>query len=140
MNLFADFSSVVVPPAGETAPPPWLAEIKGMLMEHDRELKAQKGEFVRKSRPTASPFTPEVIADPPPEKGSLPIVKSYDETGDPEEHIRYFNKLAMTFTLNDGMQCKLFATNLSGVANTWFDSLDPGSVPNFEVLVDKFLN
>lgn len=81
-----------------------------------------------------------MIAAPPPEKGSLPIVKSYDGTGDSEEHIRYFNKLAMTFTLNDGMQCKLFATNLSGVANTWFDSLDPGSVPNFEVLADKFLN
>lgn len=92
-----------------------------MFMEHDKELKAQKGE---------------VVGALPPERGNLPIFRLYDGSGDPEKHVRYFNKMAMTFNLNNGMQCKLFATNLTGVANTWFDSLEAGSVPNFETLSD----
>lgn len=64
--------------------------------------------------------------------------KMYDDTTDPEAHVKSFTN-ATAFRIGcDGIWCRAFSLSLEGEALEWFNSLPNDSIGNFNGLGDMF--
>ncbi|XP_014511626.1 uncharacterized protein LOC106770326 [Vigna radiata var. radiata] len=67
-----------------------------------------------------------------------PQFKMYDNTIDPEAHIKSFTNTMAFRTGCDAIWCWAFSLSLEGEALEWFNSLPNGSVENFKSLSGMF--
>nr|GEW09282.1 reverse transcriptase domain-containing protein [Tanacetum cinerariifolium] len=66
-------------------------------------------------------------------------VKTYDGTGDPEDHIKVFQAAAQVERWEMPTWCHMFNSTLIGVARLWFDELPPESIDGYKDLRAAFL-
>nr|GEW39098.1 reverse transcriptase domain-containing protein [Tanacetum cinerariifolium] len=66
-------------------------------------------------------------------------VKTYDKTGDPEDHVNILQAAAQVERCAMPTWCHMFNSTLIGAARVWFDELPPGSVDSYKDLKAAFL-
>nr|GEZ26822.1 reverse transcriptase domain-containing protein [Tanacetum cinerariifolium] len=66
-------------------------------------------------------------------------VKTYDGTGDPEDHVKVFHTAAQVERWAMPTWCHMFNSTLIGAARVWFDELPPESIDGYKDLRAAFL-
>ncbi|GJR72122.1 reverse transcriptase domain-containing protein [Tanacetum coccineum] len=66
-------------------------------------------------------------------------VKTYDGTGDPEDHVKKFQAAAQVERWAMPTWCHMFNSTLIGTARVWFDELPPKSIDGYKDLKAAFL-
>nr|GEV39818.1 reverse transcriptase domain-containing protein [Tanacetum cinerariifolium] len=66
-------------------------------------------------------------------------VKTYDGTGDPEDHVKIFQVAAQVERWAMPTWCHMFNSTLIGAARVWFDELPPESIDSYKDLKAAFL-
>ncbi|GJT78835.1 reverse transcriptase domain-containing protein [Tanacetum coccineum] len=66
-------------------------------------------------------------------------VKTYDGTGDPEDHLKIFKAAAQVEHWAMPTWCHMFKSTLIGAARVWFDELPPESIDGYKGLKAAFL-
>ncbi|GKA49292.1 reverse transcriptase domain-containing protein [Tanacetum coccineum] len=66
-------------------------------------------------------------------------VKTYDGTGDPEDHLKIFQATAQVECWAIPTWCYMFNSTLIGAARVWFDELPPESIYGYQGLKAAFL-
>ncbi|GKA59089.1 reverse transcriptase domain-containing protein [Tanacetum coccineum] len=66
-------------------------------------------------------------------------IKTYDGTGDPEDHLKTFTMVAKVERWEMPTWCHMFNATLLGSARLWFDELPPESIDSFKDQRKKFL-
>ncbi|GJY49942.1 hypothetical protein Tco_0439898 [Tanacetum coccineum] len=75
-----------------------------------------------------------------PKRTRMPVnVKTYDGTGDPDDHLKIFQAAAKIERWAMPTWCHMFNSTLIGSARVWFDKLPPESIDNYEMLRKMFL-
>ena len=74
----------------------------------------------------------------PPHKFIRPAFIIYNGKFDPIEHVSHFNQSMALHAWNEALMCKVFPSSLGPTAMRWFDSLDKGSIHNYEELTKAF--
>ncbi|GJW97162.1 reverse transcriptase domain-containing protein [Tanacetum coccineum] len=69
---------------------------------------------------------------------SLGRVKTYDGSGDPEDHLKLFQAAAKTERCAMPTWCHMFNSTLTGNARVWFDKLPRESIDSYEDLRTAF--
>ncbi|GKA46916.1 reverse transcriptase domain-containing protein [Tanacetum coccineum] len=70
----------------------------------------------------------------------MPVnVKTYDGTGDPDDHLKIFQAAAKIERWAMPTWCHMFNSILIGFARVWFDKLPSGSIDDYEMLRKTFL-
>ncbi|GJW61991.1 hypothetical protein Tco_0111326 [Tanacetum coccineum] len=86
------------------------------------------------------PFTARIRNFEVPKRPRMPVnVKTYDGTGDPEDHLKIFQAATKIERWAIPTWCHMFNSTLIGSARVWFDKLPPDSINNYEVLWNVFL-
>ncbi|GJS91351.1 reverse transcriptase domain-containing protein [Tanacetum coccineum] len=86
------------------------------------------------------PFTPRIRNFRSPRKTRMPNnVKTYDGTGDPEDHLKVFQASAQVERWAMPTWCHMFNSTLIGAARVWFDELPPESIDSYKDLKAAFL-
>ncbi|GJX04791.1 reverse transcriptase domain-containing protein [Tanacetum coccineum] len=65
-------------------------------------------------------------------------VKTYDGSGDPEDHLKLFQSAAKTEGRAMPTWCHMFNSTLTGNARVWFDKLPKESIDSYEDLRTAF--
>ncbi|XP_038718291.1 uncharacterized protein LOC120011280 [Tripterygium wilfordii] len=90
-----------------------------------------------------SPFSPSIAMTEAPPRFAAPIMKLYDGTEDPEEHVAHYKQkmfaTSIPLDLREACMCKGFGSTLTGPALQWYISLPNGNISSFAQLVDTFL-
>ncbi|KAH6787972.1 hypothetical protein C2S52_007524 [Perilla frutescens var. hirtella] len=101
---------------------------------------------IRKAAPNSfadSPFVDEIGLTEMPSKFTLPSMKLFNGTSDPDDHIaQYKQKMfiaAIPKYLREACMCKGFGSSLSGAALQWFTNLPNASIGSFAQLTDLFV-
>nr|GEW68688.1 reverse transcriptase domain-containing protein [Tanacetum cinerariifolium] len=85
-------------------------------------------------------FTPRIHNFESSRKTRIPNnVKTYDETGDPEDHVKVFQAAAQVEIWAMPTWCHMFNSTLIGAARVWFDELPPKSIDGYKDLRVAFL-
>ncbi|GJZ15342.1 hypothetical protein Tco_0551019 [Tanacetum coccineum] len=66
-------------------------------------------------------------------------VKTYNESEDPEDHLKIFQAAAKTERWAMQTWCHMFNSTLTGNARVWFDDLPPESIDSYNDLGEAFL-
>nr|GEV57150.1 reverse transcriptase domain-containing protein [Tanacetum cinerariifolium] len=66
-------------------------------------------------------------------------VKTYDGTGDPEDHVKIFQAVTQVKRQAMPTWCHMFNSTLIGAARVWFDELPPESADSYKDLKVAFL-
>ncbi|GJX92588.1 retrovirus-related pol polyprotein from transposon TNT 1-94 [Tanacetum coccineum] len=66
-------------------------------------------------------------------------IKTYDESEDPEDHLKIFQAAAKTERWAMPTWCHMFNSTLTGNARVWFDDLPPESIDSYDDLKKVFL-
>ncbi|GJY03153.1 reverse transcriptase domain-containing protein [Tanacetum coccineum] len=86
------------------------------------------------------PFTPRIRNFKSLRKTRMPNnVKTYDGTGDPEDHVKKFQAAAQVERWAMPTWCHMFNSTLIGTARVWFDELPPESIDGYKDLKAAFL-
>ncbi|GJW28982.1 reverse transcriptase domain-containing protein [Tanacetum coccineum] len=86
------------------------------------------------------PFTPRIRNFKSSRRTRMPNnVKTYDETGDPEDHLKIFQAAAQVERWAMPTWCHMFNSTLIGAARVWFDELPPESIDGYKGLKAAFL-
>ncbi|GJY17270.1 reverse transcriptase domain-containing protein [Tanacetum coccineum] len=86
------------------------------------------------------PFTPRIRYFNFPKKTRMPSnVKTYDESDDPEDHLKFFQAAAKVEPWAMPTWCHMFNSTLTGSARVWFDDLPPEFVDSYDYLKKAFL-
>lgn len=100
---------------------------------------------LEKATPTSyadCPFPDNIAMVDIPKRFTVPPMKSYDGTGDPQEHIAQYKQRMFTVPITREMRepcmCKGFGSTLTGPALQWYVGLPNGSIETFADLVDAF--
>lgn len=64
----------------------------------------------------------------------------YNGIGDPREHLSHYKSSMELQRASDAMHCRAFVLTLSGLALTWYNKLENGSIVNFTQLSRSFLS
>ncbi|MFS8025304.1 putative retrotransposon gag domain-containing protein [Helianthus anomalus] len=75
----------------------------------------------------------------PPKLKMPTIVKKYDGTTDPDDHMFDFDGAARVEQWSMPAWCFMFAQTLTGAARVWFDALNEGEINDFEEFQRLFL-
>ena len=101
---------------------------------------------IRKTNPDSyadTPFTDEITLIEIPRKFSLPSIKAYDDTTDPEDHVAQYRQRMLAVALPKGSHkatmCKGFGSTLTGPALQWYINLPSRFIASVVVLNDKFV-
>ncbi|GJT42529.1 hypothetical protein Tco_0951244 [Tanacetum coccineum] len=81
-----------------------------------------------------NPFTPRIRHFSLPRTRMPSHVKTYDESGDPEDHLKLFQSAAKTEGWAMPIWCHMFNSTLTGNARVWFDKLPKESIDSYEDL------
>nr|GEX73044.1 reverse transcriptase domain-containing protein [Tanacetum cinerariifolium] len=85
-------------------------------------------------------FTPRIRNFESSRKTRMPNnVKTYDGTGDPEDHVKVFQVTAKVERWAMPTWCHMFNSTLIGAAIVWFDELPPESIDGYKDLRTAFL-
>ena len=87
-----------------------------------------------------SPFTKRLEGEPKQRHIKHLNLNSFDGMRDPEEHLSYFNQLALHYEYRDLTKCRFFATTLKGSAQRWFSRLPARSIDTWADFKKAFLN
>ena len=91
---------------------------------------------------TDSPFCDNIAMVETPKRFAVPLMKAYDGTTDPQEHVAQYKQrmftVPITRELREPCMCKGFGSTLTGPALQWFVGLPNGSIETFADLVDAF--
>ncbi|XP_022897815.1 uncharacterized protein LOC111411523 [Olea europaea var. sylvestris] len=85
-----------------------------------------------------TPFTPEVLSYPLPDRFKYHRIKEYDGTTDPINHLNVYTNIMNLQVAPDAVMCKAFPQTLTNAARDWFSTLEPNSITSFSDLADKF--
>nr|GFA35977.1 reverse transcriptase domain-containing protein [Tanacetum cinerariifolium] len=86
------------------------------------------------------PFTPRIRNFESSRRTRMPNnVKTYDGTGDPEDHVKNFQSAAQVERWAMPTWCHMFNSTLIGAARVWFDELPPESIDSYKDLKAAFL-
>ncbi|KAL8103834.1 hypothetical protein AgCh_028144 [Apium graveolens] len=85
------------------------------------------------------PFTEEIMNAHISRKFKMPIIKAYDGTGDPANHVRTFSNALLLQPVNDTIKCRAFPQTLSGMAQRWYSRLPTNSIGFFRELSQDFI-
>ncbi|GKD57805.1 hypothetical protein Tco_1291192 [Tanacetum coccineum] len=86
------------------------------------------------------PFIPRIRNFKSSRKMRMPNnVKTYDGTGDPEDHLKIFQAAARVERWVMPTWCHMFNSTLIGAARLWFDELPPESIDGYKGLKAAFL-
>ncbi|GJR66133.1 reverse transcriptase domain-containing protein [Tanacetum coccineum] len=86
------------------------------------------------------PFTPRIRNFKSSRKTRMPNnVKTYDGTGDPEDHVKFFQAEAQVERWAMPTWCHMFNSTLTGATRVWFDELPPESIDGYKDLKAAFL-
>ncbi|GJZ48600.1 reverse transcriptase domain-containing protein [Tanacetum coccineum] len=66
-------------------------------------------------------------------------IKTYDGSGDPEDHLKIFQAAAKTERWAMPTWCHMFNSTLTGNARVWFDDLPPEYIDSYDDLREAFL-
>nr|GEV43024.1 reverse transcriptase domain-containing protein [Tanacetum cinerariifolium] len=87
-----------------------------------------------------NPFTPRIRNFESSQKTRMPNnVKTYDGTGDPEDHVKVFQAAAQVERWAMPTWCHMFNSTLIGATMVWFDELPPKSIDGYKDLRAAFL-
>nr|GEU62626.1 reverse transcriptase domain-containing protein [Tanacetum cinerariifolium] len=67
-------------------------------------------------------------------------IKTYDGTGDPEDHVKVFQAAAQVERWAMPTWCHMFNSTLIGAARVWFDELTPESIDGYKDMKAAFLS
>ncbi|GJS99153.1 reverse transcriptase domain-containing protein [Tanacetum coccineum] len=67
------------------------------------------------------------------------LIKTYDRSGDPKDHLKIFQAAAKTERWAMPTCCHMFNSTLTGNARVWFDDLPPESIHSYDDLREAFL-
>nr|GFB33805.1 reverse transcriptase domain-containing protein [Tanacetum cinerariifolium] len=88
-----------------------------------------------------NPFTPRIRNFESSRKTRMPSnIKSYDGTGDPEDHVKIFQAAAQVERWAMPTWCHMFNSTLIGAAWVWFDELPPDSIDGYKDMKAAFLS
>ncbi|GJR34515.1 reverse transcriptase domain-containing protein [Tanacetum coccineum] len=65
-------------------------------------------------------------------------IKTYDESDDPEDHLKIFQAAAKVERWATPTWCHMFNSTLTGSARVWFDDLPPESLDSYDDLKKAF--
>ncbi|GJR18232.1 reverse transcriptase domain-containing protein [Tanacetum coccineum] len=85
-----------------------------------------------------NPFTPRIRHFSFPRTRMPSHVKTYDGSGDPEDHLKLFQVAAKTERWAMPTWCHMFSSTLTGNARVWFDKLPRESIDSYEDLRTAF--
>ncbi|GJZ29170.1 reverse transcriptase domain-containing protein [Tanacetum coccineum] len=85
-----------------------------------------------------NPFTPQIRHFSLSRTRMPSHVKTYDGSGDPEDHLKLFQSAAKTKGWAMPTWCHMFNSTLTGNARVWFDKLPKESIDSFEDLRTAF--
>ncbi|GJS59385.1 reverse transcriptase domain-containing protein [Tanacetum coccineum] len=85
-----------------------------------------------------NPFTPRIWHFSLPRTRMPSHVKTYDGSGDPEDHLKLFQSAAKTEGCAMPTWCHMFNSTLTGNARVWFDKLPKESIDSYEDLRTAF--
>nr|GEU81540.1 reverse transcriptase domain-containing protein [Tanacetum cinerariifolium] len=86
------------------------------------------------------PFTPRIRNFKSLRKTQMPNnVKTYDGTGDPEDHVKIFQAATQVERWEMPTWCHMFNSTLIRAAGIWFDELPPKSIDSYKDLKAAFL-
>nr|GEU39693.1 reverse transcriptase domain-containing protein [Tanacetum cinerariifolium] len=95
---------------------------------------------VSKSNSKVDPFTSRIRNFKTSRKTRTPNnVKTYDGTGDPEDHVKFFQAAAQVERCSMPTWCHMFNSTLIGAAKVWFDELPSKSIDSYKDLKAAFL-
>ncbi|GJR49180.1 hypothetical protein Tco_1399701 [Tanacetum coccineum] len=105
---------------------------------HSRRKRCQKVKpWVYKE---TDPFTPSIRYFDLPKRTHIPShVKTYDGSGDREDHLKIFQAAAKVESWAMPTWYHMFNSTLIGSARVWFDDLSPESVDSYDDLKGAFL-
>nr|GEV29998.1 reverse transcriptase domain-containing protein [Tanacetum cinerariifolium] len=87
------------------------------------------------------PFTPRIRNFESSRKMRMPNnIKTYDGTGDPEDHVKVFQAAAQVERWAMPTWCHMFNSTLIGAARVWFDELPPESIDGYKDMKAAFLS
>ncbi|GJV00384.1 hypothetical protein Tco_1329654 [Tanacetum coccineum] len=87
-----------------------------------------------------NPFTPRIRYFELPKKSRMPSnVKTYDGSGDPEDHLKIFQAATKVERWAMPTWCHMFNFILTEFARVWFDDLPPESIDSYDDLKKAFL-
>ena len=112
-----------------------LANPREDLAHHNMRLNAISWVLSQISK---SPFSEEIESLDPPHWFIRPTFIIYNGKFDPVEHVSHFNQSMALHAWNEALMCKVFPSSLGPTAMRWFDSLDKGSIHNYEELTKAF--
>ncbi|GJZ56493.1 reverse transcriptase domain-containing protein [Tanacetum coccineum] len=93
---------------------------------------------VKTAREERNPFTPRIWHFDFPRTRMPSHVKTYDGSGDPEDHLKLFQSAAKTEMWAMPTRCHMFNSTLTGNARVWFDKLPKESIDSYEDLRAAF--
>ncbi|GJR50609.1 hypothetical protein Tco_1401130 [Tanacetum coccineum] len=85
-----------------------------------------------------NPFTPRIRHFSLPRTRMPSHVKTYDGSGDPEDHLKLFQSAAKTEGWAMPTWCHMFNSTLTGNARVWFDKLPKESIDSYEDLSNAY--
>ncbi|GJW01864.1 reverse transcriptase domain-containing protein [Tanacetum coccineum] len=85
------------------------------------------------------PFTSRIRHFNFPKTRMLGHIKTYDGSGDPEDHLKIFQAAAKTERRAMPTWFHMFNSTLTGNAQVWFDDLPPESIDSYDDLREAFL-
>ncbi|XP_024011365.1 uncharacterized protein LOC112086624 [Eutrema salsugineum] len=97
---------------------------------------------ITKSAPNSyadTPFTDAITLTEMPRKFTLPSIKVYDGTTDPDNHKQRMFTTVVAKELCEATMCKGFGSSLTEPALQWFTNLPNASVDSFASLTNRFV-
>ncbi|XP_038701920.1 uncharacterized protein LOC119998656 [Tripterygium wilfordii] len=92
---------------------------------------------------TGSPFVDNIYQTDMPHRFSVPSMKLYNGTDDPEDHVAHYKlkmgAIAIPYGMHETCMCKGFGSTLTGPALRWYINLPNGSIASFEKLIETFM-
>ncbi|XP_042386820.1 uncharacterized protein LOC121978556 [Zingiber officinale] len=85
------------------------------------------------------PFSARILNERLPKGYRAPSIEEYDESKDPEEHLRKFKNAALLHQYSDAVKCRVFLNTLASSALKWFDGLPQGPITCFLDFKTAFL-
>nr|GEZ38529.1 reverse transcriptase domain-containing protein [Tanacetum cinerariifolium] len=111
---------------------------------HHHHMKRKRDKSPQSSAPwmceEENPFTPRIRNFESSRKTRMPNnVKTYNGTGNPEDHVKVFQVAAQVERWAMPTWCHMFNSTLIGAARVWFDELPPESIDGYKDMRAAFL-
>ncbi|KAK1383956.1 hypothetical protein POM88_021691 [Heracleum sosnowskyi] len=111
-------------------------DLMNMIHELQRKVDQDSGIDIGD---TFTPFSYSLEATPRQRNIKHYNFDSFNGLDDPEEHVNYFEQIAMIYYYNDLTKCRFFASTLKSGAQRWFNRIPSRSIHSWKQFRDSFL-